>query len=225
MSQLSTRHKLQAPQPSCFNKPIRWLFDIVKKCRSFTFFKHKHNHAIRVRSLKAPQGVLRVIPWKTWSWSGGDFQRKSIEVTSEKFESVTKHWDLNKSKKVLRILPSKSKLIFIEHQDIECLQVCKKKDLCKLWCKARGISVWILSPGFIGPLHRSPQGPTGPQVQLRYKRKCKIWKERCGFRRKFVQLYKWERSTTGTLSKLIQSVNFSAQLAPEHLHLTRLCAL
>ena len=90
-----------------------------QKMQKFYVLKHKHNHAIRVRSLKAPQGVLRVIPWKTWSWSGGDFQRKSIEVTSEEFESVTKHRDLNKSKKVLRIPPVKSKLIFIEHQDIE----------------------------------------------------------------------------------------------------------
>lgn len=161
MSQLSTRHKLQAPQPSCFNKPIRWLFGIVKKCRSFTFFKHKHNHAIRVRSLKAPQGVLRVIPWKTWSWSGGDFQRKSIEVTSENFESITKHWDLNKSKKVLRILPSKSKLIFIEHQDIECLQVCKKKicansgaRLVESPFESYHLALLVLSTD----LHRAPRG-------------------------------------------------------------------
>ena len=159
MSQLSTRHKLQAPQPSCFNKPIRWLFGIVKKCRSFTFFKHKHNHAIRVRSLKAPQGVLRVIPWKTWSWSGGDFQRKSIEVTSENFESITKHWDLNKSKKVLRILPSKSKLIFIEHQDIECLQVCKKKRFVQTLVQGS----WNLRLNLITWLYwSSPQISTGP---------------------------------------------------------------
>ena len=159
------------------------------------------------------------------SWSGGDFQRKSIEVTSEKFESVTKHWDLNKSKKVLRIPPVKSKLIFIEHQDKNVCR-CAKKKICansgarlvESPFESYHLALLVLSTD----LHRAPRGL---KCSSAIKRKCKIWKERCGFRRKFVQLYKWERSTTGTLSKLIQSVNFSAQLAPEHLHLTRLCAL
>ena len=95
------------------------------------------------------------------SWSGGDFQRKSIEVTSEEFESITKHWDLNKSKKVLRILPSKSKLIFIEHQDIECLQVCKKKicansgaRLVESPFESYHLALLVLSTD----LHRAPRG-------------------------------------------------------------------